>query len=852
MKSIMKKSDVSIPRPTSERKRRLRPSRKLVGLIVEFLEDRHLLAVAVMGPSNIPAPYWTPTDSNLYDAQNGPMANLGPDFVSIYQAYETGLASSTPSVTSTPAAVSTRVADGLAARFPSIQFNDGLVGIDVNSLGGDFNQFVSTLQSLGMQVTASSSTYGIAEGWVPIAELPTIAQLPQTEAGSPMYVPIAHAFQGFQGAAYNEGETSLMADAARSQYGLTGAGVTVGVLSDSVNQVGGGLQASYNTGDLNSATPVDVLQDGPTNSDDEGRAMLESIHDVAPGANLQFASAFNGELSFGQNIEALANAGSKLIVDDVSYFDEPFFQDGVIAQGVDYATSRGALYFSAAANSGTDQGYLSSFRPITATVGSGSSSMTGTFQNFNGGTGATSALLQVTTEESNALITFQYDQPYKTQEPAGATATVTSNMSFYVFNSSGALVTSGTANNVATQAPYQSVTIANSGTYYVAIKLVSGTAPGHVEFVGLYDAPELAVSQQYGSAGGTYYPSSTGHETAANTIGVGATPWWATTPFLGQSPLQNENYSSSGPGLIDLSPKGTPMVAQLTQNPAITAPDGNSTSFAFDLPANTTEYSPVTSYNFVPTGQTNNPLFFGTSEAAPNAAAVAALMLQENPALTRPQILQAMETTATPMNGTPAGTWNVQSGYGFVNALAAIAATAPASSLTTSTTAGSPSVVTPTVNTAFNLTGTVSGSGATPSGSVDFYDVSYNTDLGSVNLSGGQAVKSVIPTQLGAHVYLLTYSGDSTYAKSTAYVVLDVISSGHSFVLKPISSNSGASSSIGVLPLNEGTTTTASFPIPLSPTIATQSDSQSAGDLTVGNTATSATETDPLAKKRTI
>ena len=90
---------------------------------------------------------------------------------------------------------------------------------------------------------------------------------------------------------------------------------------------------------------------------------------------------------------------------------------------------------------------------------------------------------------------FQYDQPYKTQEPAGATASVTSDLSFYVYDSSGNIVASGTDDNVATQQPYQFVTVPTPGSYYVAIELVSGTAPGHVEFVGIGDAGATAVSQ---------------------------------------------------------------------------------------------------------------------------------------------------------------------------------------------------------------------------------------------------------------------------------------------------------------------------------------------------------------------
>src|SRR5207249_1642733 len=96
----------------------------------------------------------------------------------------------------------------------------------------------------------------------------------------------------------------------------------------------------------------------------EGTAMLEIIHDLAPGAQLYFATAFNGITSFAQNIRDLRTAGCDIIVDDVFYFAETPFQDGqssgvisntnagVIIQAVKDVTAAGALYFSSAGNSG--------------------------------------------------------------------------------------------------------------------------------------------------------------------------------------------------------------------------------------------------------------------------------------------------------------------------------------------------------------------------------------------------------------------------------------------------------------------------------------------------------------------
>ena len=78
--------------------------------------------------------------------------------------------------------------------------------------------------------------------------------------------------------------------------------------------------------------PVNVIAEDPTRPPnrrrtDEGRAMLQVVHDLAPHAKLAFATALSGELAFAQNIERLAapvsagGAGADVIVDDVAYFE---------------------------------------------------------------------------------------------------------------------------------------------------------------------------------------------------------------------------------------------------------------------------------------------------------------------------------------------------------------------------------------------------------------------------------------------------------------------------------------------------------------------------------------------------
>src|SRR5262249_44543959 len=97
-----------------------------------------------------------------------------------------------------------------------------------------------------------------------------------------------------QGSVTTEGDLTHRAFDARGTFGTNGNGLKIGVLSDGVSN----MALSQATGDLPptcpTATPhcVTVLP-GQTGGGDEGTAMLEIIYDMAPGASLYFATAFN-------------------------------------------------------------------------------------------------------------------------------------------------------------------------------------------------------------------------------------------------------------------------------------------------------------------------------------------------------------------------------------------------------------------------------------------------------------------------------------------------------------------------------------------------------------------------------
>ncbi len=141
----------------------------------------------------------------------------------------------------------------------------------------------------------------------------------------------------------------------REGYDIAGRGVKIGVISDSYNKLTGtAAQADVANGILpgdpnnpdSNYIPVKVLLDYPYGqASDEGRAMLQVVHGIAPKALLDFRTGFISPGDFAQGILALQQDGCNVIVDDVTFITEPFFKDGVVAQAVNTVASFGRFLF---------------------------------------------------------------------------------------------------------------------------------------------------------------------------------------------------------------------------------------------------------------------------------------------------------------------------------------------------------------------------------------------------------------------------------------------------------------------------------------------------------------------------
>lgn len=303
-----------------------------------------------------------------------------------------------------------------------------------------------------MLVTAEDRKYraGVIEGFVPESSLIALAKIPGVSAVHGVNRPELHV-----GAVTQQGVVQHRVD--QLPANLTGAGITIGVLSDSYDKSTGTIKEANDIAscDLPGAanpcgntTPVTVLEDAASATSDEGRAMLQLVHDMAPKARLGFASAFNGDVSFANNIRALAGVqglpnsrpdfAAQVIVDDVQYFNEGMFADTIVAQAVDDVTAMGVSYFSSAGNTPPTQGYASDFRLVpagaNATAGTNinlsgvpANLYAGGFHNFRTDGGQDIAQTITLGTSRQLRMTLQWDDPYDvTPSTVGALVTQTS------------------------------------------------------------------------------------------------------------------------------------------------------------------------------------------------------------------------------------------------------------------------------------------------------------------------------------------------------------------------------------------------------------------------------------------
>ena len=542
---------------------------------------------------------------------------------------------------------------------------------------GAVSSLRAALQKFGFELVNQAGAS--LTGRVPISALEAVAKIPSLRSamalhairhgadGADTYVSPVSTSNARVGAVTGEASQALRADIARSRFGVTGDGVCIGMLSDSYNNLGGAA-AGVASGDL--PGDVLVLDDLDGGGSDEGRAMMELAYDVAPGTDLAFHTAFTGFASFSGGIVDLFQAGCTVIVDDIGYAGDPFFQDGVIAQAVDYVVSQGASYFSSAGNS-ADASYESDFRDS----GDPGFFIGSVLHDFDPGPGTDSFQDILIFPGETLRFAFQYDEPSilastefsEFPELYGGDPNQAPTSDYDVFLFDGPSVDAGILAasvelNPLDGTPFEFIEYTNfSGdiqVVYLSIEKFDGE-DRRLKYINFGGDDIVIRFAEYVEPGTS---TTFGHSNAAGAFATGAGAWFNTPTYsafvdgiesvIGPSIVNG--FSSYGGLDIRLDVDGNRLASPVDRmKPDAVASDGdNNTFFGFDTAADAD----------------SNPNFFGTSASAPNAAAVAALAIEAVGGVASPETIYAAleETAADLLPGFPINrAFNVGSGPGF-------------------------------------------------------------------------------------------------------------------------------------------------------------------------------------------
>jgi Subtilase family/S-layer homology domain len=484
------------------------------------------------------------------------------------------------------------------------------------------------------------------------------------------------------GSVTSQGDKTHRAEDVRNTLLFNGAGMCVGVLSDSFNSLGA-APTDVTNGDLPGtgtpfpfSKPVGFAGSGDiTGASDEGRAMIQIVHDLVPAARIYFATAFNSMADFANNIRALRgispNPGGfgnvfpkcDIIVDDVFYYIESGLHDGQpgpssgniaqVSQAVNDVVNDGGMYFSSAGNSGN----TTQVRPSTG------SNTSGAWEgDYVGGvppapllTYADALLWDGVTTLNNVAAAGTW-QILHWSDPIGAS---TNDYDFCRLNSTGTAIVSCSTNiQNGSQDPLEFLTGTPSANQKMVVVRKAGAAPRF-----------MSVTMNRGRLSINTTGQTRGHGASPLAMGVAATPAATAfglptpngpypSPFIGTN--QIEYFSSDGPRRSFFNADGSAVTPGnflagsnggiVRTKPDMTAADGVSTT--------------------LPGGSGLNP-FYGTSAAAPHAGAIAALIKQGIPNATPAQVTNIMKSTALDIMAAGA---DKDSGAGIVQAFQAVQA----------------------------------------------------------------------------------------------------------------------------------------------------------------------------------
>lgn len=609
---------------------------------------------------------------------------------------------------------------GLPAEGAGTLVRDGGRAIVEARFEGGAAGAVEAVRAIGAQVLDVSNRYETLVLSVAPARLHALAAVPGVVAVTPSLAPEVAAVGGADtaaiasnglcegGSVISQGVAQLNVPAARAAFGARGAGETIGVISNSFNSAttsaGGPIATKAHddevTNDLpgrastcsGQQVPVNVIAEDPTGKPaseytDEGRAMLQAVHDLAPHAQLAFATGEPAEMSYAKNIEKLAapvsqgGGGADVIVDDLAFPTEPDFQEGPVAEAIRRVTEKGVLYFAAAGNDNLFNAAGDEIASWEAPKFRGTSSCNANVAGFltaeleKEGLGPYEADCMdfdpgtevdtefgITVEPGRTLsLNLQWAEPWY--------GVKTALLAFLVTGTGGGeeiVEISGSTEPL--QKPVIGLEWTNSTASPQTPRLVIARCAGancNPKASATADPPiKVSITQDGSGVSEIEYPRSEGGDTVGPVIyGHRGSPYVTTIAAVnyqesGTAPKAPEAYSSRGPvkrfygPVDDVKPAAPLPTPEVIQKPDITATDCASNTF-FGILAKDGWH------------------FCGSSQAAEHAATVAALMQQTAPLASPAKILDVLEKSATKFTTV---TSPDAVGAGLVNALAAMKA----------------------------------------------------------------------------------------------------------------------------------------------------------------------------------
>ncbi len=552
--------------------------------------------------------------------------------------------------------------------------------VDVDVVAqGDAQQAVAQLERLGFQTAAVYRNY--ISGCLPVTRIDEAAAIQQVQRISKV------ARSTRSGVVQGQGDYAQLSRSLRQAVkglgiDLTGKGITVGIVSDSFNcnselnqnasyvaQNGrqDTMEDDVARGELPGKGRIRILKELRDCSDgtDEGRAIAEILHDVAPGADIVFYSGYGGLAEFAQGVETLAlpkdktnakgvaGGGAQVIIDDLQYSYEPAFQSGIVGAAIDNVVkNHGVAYFSAGGNDGVGASPVSyvnnAARFADQPIDPNGTGTPGRPLNFD--PSGASQVFSLPVRATRQIVGFYrfslqlyWDQPFDNSASSLQVCLADKNGKPFNVMLDGEPYPSCTdASVIGQQAIAWGTLLGTEAEATLRIQLVDGVAPRRIRL-----QTSRVVIDQFGTADAAMF----GHVLSPNAITTGAANYLSTPmcdPTLKTAQL--ERFSSHGGGLMLFDNDGRALARPvLDGKPDIVGPDGVSSVF-FGLPAKdgakgfgvynlNCRYYPEYPYQF-----------YGTSAAAPHIAGVAALMRQAVPKTTPDQIYNALRKTAVDMD----------------------------------------------------------------------------------------------------------------------------------------------------------------------------------------------------------